>query len=89
MDVVTSLDKVGVHEESKERGDEDVERREEEEKSTHRLQRLYLNSLVDSLLLSGVALIYAITWLQIIMLRAKQMLSTRNKRREAGLVNTA
>jgi len=54
--VVTSLDKVGVHEESKEEllGDEDVEEREEEEKSIHRLQRLYLNPLVELLLLSGV-----------------------------------
>jgi hypothetical protein len=51
LDVVTSLDKVGVHEESKEEllGDEDVEEREEEEKSIHRLQRLYLNPLVELL----------------------------------------
>jgi hypothetical protein len=52
--VVTSLDKLSIHEESKEEGDEDedVEEREEEEKSTHRPQRLYLNPLIDLLLSS-------------------------------------
>lgn len=48
--MVTSLDKLGVHEESQEEREEDVEEREEEEKSNHRPQRLYLNPLIDLLL---------------------------------------